>query len=493
MRSKLCVVAAEVLVLLLVAGGVLAQSPAGEAVGVPAEGSGQSEAGVYPFDPAEVVARSSASISLAGQRIDVAVTDDNEVYPAVALCASNQYLVVYQYYDDSTAGPDAIYGQRLTSGGALLGGPFRINTGDAEGAFWPDVACEWSQNRFVVVWEYDWAGDLSDLDVRAQVVHGAHQTSGSSQLVGSWLWVSQLAPDAENTPAIACNSDDATCLVVYRYWKQGQSHDIHGQRLRITAGEPYRDGDPFVVSDHTDSELAPDVAWGPLDENYLVAWEMYRSTAPAYDRIVFTHVHDTVQAPGDELQHATTGLINLVDWPHPQTNPAVAYNPFCGDDGRYLVTFDYELSASDVDIGARRIWGTSNFAEGPPFLVASTGSADFYSHVAASGRFDQFLVTYVTQVHDASTWYYALHGRVIKGTHDDGGGGQLQGPAFEIYQTPHAEGWSMGPNDVAGSLNNASYLAVWNDRTTGAGFDVDVYGQLLVPPVVYLPCVVRNY
>ena len=79
---------------LLVSPGVAAptvQTP------TPPDGSSQE----YPFDPKDVVSRSAATIAPTGGIIDVAVdSGDDEIEPAVALCAYDQYLVVYENNTD---------------------------------------------------------------------------------------------------------------------------------------------------------------------------------------------------------------------------------------------------------------------------------------------------------------------------------------------------------------------------------------------------------
>jgi hypothetical protein len=251
------------------------------------------------------------------------------------------------------------------------------------------------------------------------------------------------------------------------------------------------DGDTFGISGTAQPCLSPDVAWGPLDGNYLVAWSEYKSAAPGHYRIVVTHVYDTEQGTGiDERQHEPMFLIDPNEWEDHQDEPAVAYNPQCGDQGRYLVTFHF-LTA-DQDIGAQRVWGSGMAVVGSPFLVASTGSVESFPRVASDGHLDQFMVTYTTQVYEMSTWYSALHGRLIKGTHDGGGSGQWHGPAFQIYQSPHTESDSnLGQGDVVGSPYHAGYAALWHDGHLDG--DDDTYGQLFKPDLVYLPCVMRNH
>jgi hypothetical protein len=152
----------------------------------------------------------------------------------------------------------------------------------------------------------------------------------------------------------------------------------------------------------------------------------------------------------------------------------------------------FHLLTTDEDIGARRVWGTGMTAAGASFLVASMGSPEAYPRVAADGHLDQFMVTYTTRVHESSTWYYALHGQLIKGTHDSGASGQWLGPAFQIHQSPYSESDSnLGQGDVVGSPYSAGYAAAWHDGHLDG--DDDTYAQIFRPDVVYLPCVVRNY
>ena len=100
-RTRLCIVSLMVLVSLLVAVPVPATSPpvAGDVDGM-----------AYPFDPAEVAAQSSATIYPEGPRISVADSGDFERTPAAALCASNQYLVVYELQEESDPTRWYIYG-----------------------------------------------------------------------------------------------------------------------------------------------------------------------------------------------------------------------------------------------------------------------------------------------------------------------------------------------------------------------------------------------
>jgi hypothetical protein len=468
---------------LLVLAAVLALPPAAPGL------ARDTAAGDYPFDLAKVVQRSVASIAPVGGRIDIASTSAVERYPQVAVCASNQYLVVYQH--SAADAPYSIYGQRLTGNGQLLGAPFEIDL-QANKAFQADVACEWSNDHFVVVWTYDYAGDDSDHDVYARSVYGSHQ-AGGQQLVSGLVPVSQDLT-YETQPAIACNSDDASCLVVYDYLNAGDS-EIYGRRLVVTGPGIGTYGDPFNISQQSTADRIPDVAWGPLDHNYLVSWEHYHTIASASTWIVMSSlVYDTEQGPppADQRQTAPRFLIDPNVWFNTQMTSAVAYNRRGSSAGRYLVVF----RSVPYDIAARRVKATDGTAEGDRFFVAQHTDQVSSPAVAFSGGpedsgagANQFLVTYLKSDGTVDTAF--LHGQSVKGSHA-ATGSQLDGPAFEIarstYSTEDAE---LERGGVTGSAHNGRYMAVWGDRDT-AGTD-SIRGQLYSPYGVYLPVVLRNH
>lgn len=431
---------------------------------------------------------SAASVVPIGSTINVAVNNNyDETNPAVALCAYDQYLVVYEYNGN-------IYGQRLTSVGAVVGSAFVIFDGSYS-AFEPDVSCDWTYNRFIVVWTYDYYGDGTDYDIRSQGVYGGHQTSGS-QLSGSMLSVAVEGGGVdEQDPAIACNGDDWTCLVVYR--RSGTSDDIYARRVSVGASgisSPYASfplgNDPAVT------ETSPAVAWGGADNNFLVVWSVwYDATAPTADhyRVVFRHVHDTHQA-GDQFQHGPIWLISPGSRDRNQTIPVVAYNR---NTRQYLVLFqyDYNGNGSDYDIVALRIAGTGAAYIGSNFPVASSVSHETSSTVAFSGGPEnlpgfggnQFLVSYL---YSSGSTSESLYVQGIKGAYDTGGD-QRDGAA-QVISTIVGSGWYFQLPDVTGSVNNGRYLLVWQSHTGGWNPDDNIFGRLIAPHGVYLPLILRN-
>lgn len=437
----------------------------------------------YPFDLKEVVSRSAATAAPHGGAIDIAVSSNyDEMEPAVALCAYDQYLVVYENNVD-----DEIYGQRVDNDGDLLGGAFKISL-DSSAEANPDVACEWAYNRFVVVWQHNF-GDSGDWDIRARGVYGSHQTSGS-QLYGTEIVISEDDPQDELNPAIACNSHDDTCLVVFE-----NNGDIHGQRVTVDGFDISKEAGRFNVSNWGAEEINPDIAWGGLDDDYLVIWQYLYGTPSNHYRIVAGYVYDTNQA-GDQLENGPGAfLIGPGSYDNDQTLPAVAYNSYTR---QYLAVFQYDYwgNGTDYDImGLRLTPGGGSW--GGVFSIANTGYDETNPAVAFSGGTqsliggrggDQYLITYC---YDSGT-EKIIYGQAVEGTHATSGG-QREGEPTRIRYTSGGTNFGLFDPDVTGSINNGWYMVVWEDMIGGfAGDDYDVMGQLVAPYLVYMPLALRN-
>jgi len=325
-------------------------------------------------------------------------------------------------------------------------------------------------------------------------VSGGHQTSGS-QLYGSQITVSGDGVN-EESPAIACNGDDHTCLVAFDYSGTG-SGDIYAQRVSVGGSDISKDGDRFIVSEFGATEHNPAVARGGHDSNYLVAWQYLHDDPSSHYRIVVSHVYDTEQGTGaEERQHGGAWLINPDEGSNRhQSVPAVAYSR---DDQTYLVAFQYDYNGdgSDYDIRARRYAGTGSSTASGLIYVASSFDNESSPAVAYSGGpeiwtggfgADQFFVTYVREEANAR----ALYGQAIKGS-EGGGGSQLELDRQLLHSTFKALGWGIMSPDATGSINNGRYMVVWQYNTGGTVWDEDILGQLVAPYATHLPLILRD-
>jgi hypothetical protein len=421
---------------------------------------------------------------LIGSEINVATTLQNERNPAVANCASGNFLVVYELNGD-------IWGQLLGGDGSLWGSSFVIYDG-VNASYGPKVSCNYTADTFVVVWSYDYIGDNSDMDVLAQAVYGDYR-GGASQLQGSRLFVSSDGVASEVYPSIACNYLDSSCLVVFQYSTTSEN-DIYARRLSSYGSGLSHDGDRFVVSNASGIiEFEPVIAWGEKQDEYMVAW-LY--TYAGVERVVYSMVYDTEQGDGaSEIKSGTTWLINPGDYGgvFDQNNSYVDvdYNP---NSGRYLVTYienstpkkvSPENGTSDVLVGVLTYPGRiymdptylSYFVMGRPAVVANKIS-DSYKLI------NEFLLGYpydYSQDNNNQVMGMIVPDRITTTN---------QRPVFSA-KTAQKDSMLFDNIDVAMKYSNGRYLIVWEQ--TWASGDVDIVGQMISHGSYnFLPQVIGN-
>jgi len=401
-----------------------------------------------------------------GDLIDVAVTGSDEEDPAVAMCASGQYLVVYVLEDD-------IYGQRLTAEGALLGGPFLISGGTYPGSQ-PDVACEWTSDTFVVVWQSEFSAEEDD--IFAQAVYGAHQ-GGGSQLKGVTIYPAfENGPD-ERYPAIACNSADQTCLLVYRRDFAGEY--IFARRIEVSATPTYltHPQPVFAVSPGGGNKQPPDVAWAAPSDQFMIVWGLWGGT-PTHWLLRFRPIWDTHQA-GSQDQGSESDLVdNSCGANNDQHSPAIAYSRGAGE---YLVTYEYDSDDGDQDVYALRLQPDGSCT--CPFSVAGSSDNEEHPAVAYSGGPEhhtdqhgnpQFLVVY----RRAEGGTRVLVAQAVK-DRADGSGIDLDGTAQELSRSTTSG--SLNLPDVTGSAGSGRYLVAWRRTADLASPNKDVLARMASP------------
>lgn len=420
------------------------------------------------------------------KKIDIAVTANQEENPSIAYCGMNQYLAVFVKSDN-------VYGQRLTSDGALIGTAFQINTGDyypGRVVGQPDVACEWSHSRYIVVWTYDFSGSFSDLDIHVQGVNNTHQSSGS-QLHGDML-IGAADGYNEMTPSIACNRMDANCLVAYAYSGSGYV-DILGALILLDSSGLSLADDSFTIGGFAEAETNPDVAWGGTGGYYMVAWEYQRDVTPDPDQwtIIYAIVYDHDQS-GTQIKKGGTYLVgysSLVS--NDQKNPAVAYNP---REDCFLIVFDYAFSSTDLEIYGKYITGDGELGmgHGNHVIFANSNAKEYEPSIAWSGGAeafpnsaggDQYSLAYIKVLPEGDKQIRVLS--VIGGYYD-----YSIGDYITLYELKNLSGWLLGYPGVCGSSDTGRYLTIWqvvDDNT----FDVDVYGMMMAPYGGYTPLIRR--
>lgn len=135
----------------------------------------------------------------------------------------NEYLVVWGQYYWGGSGNSDIYGQRVSGGGTLQGGNFAIS--NAPGAqSTPAVSYAFFAliGEYLVTWSDSRAGGDSN-------IYG-QRVSSAGALVGGEFPIS-TAPGDQYRPAIAYYGDDREYLVVWQDLRDATLGEIYGQRV----------------------------------------------------------------------------------------------------------------------------------------------------------------------------------------------------------------------------------------------------------------------
>ena len=207
-----------------------------------------------------------------------------------------------------------------------------------------DVAYNWSEDEYLVVFDWD-LGGAGDHDIMAVTV------SADGQAAMSPFSVAYDAAYDDSYPAIARNPYGDNYLVVWQRRVGTGDYDIHGKIITHSGGA----GTEFNITLGED-QLYPDVAYATASHHYLVVWQDHDGllTAPPDVR-------------GRCVDHDGT-LMGLLFFVGPglgdQTHPSLATNAF---DYRWLVAW------RDTRDGEANIYGR----EVNSALDCSLPSSDF--------------------------------------------------------------------------------------------------------------------
>ena len=217
----------------------------------------------------------SGGLPLGGEFQINTYTTSNQLIPAVAVDAADNFLVVW--HSDGSSGSDvsefSIQGQLYDSGGLPVGGEFQVNTYTTSTQRDPVVAFD-GDGHFIVVWDSEGSSgsDTSGHSIQGQLYDtGGLPVSGQFQ-VNTYTTLNQYVPDVA--------SDGAGNFVVV-WWGGGSagsdssSYSIQG-RLFSSGGLPV--GSDFQINTYTTAlEWFPSVAFDHAG-NFLVVWRSWDSS-----------------------------------------------------------------------------------------------------------------------------------------------------------------------------------------------------------------------
>ena len=208
-----------------------------------------------------------------GQQFVISGDPEQEVYPSVAYNSQRQeYLVVWS---NDRAGNDDIRAQRVSKDGALIGGSFYISAGPGADRRYPDVAYNTQQDQYLVVWEhYDNASLVPGYGISGRRVSGTGAVLNATDIIIRSNGGNLATPA---TPAVAYASTSDKYLVVWaETWHPTPiTWDIYGQ---VVSSSGALDGSQFSISQGNEEREQPDVAYNRHANRYLVVWQQKAGT-----------------------------------------------------------------------------------------------------------------------------------------------------------------------------------------------------------------------
>jgi hypothetical protein len=286
-----------------------------------------------------------------GFRISDMGVDGNGTFDAIRpdLChnaVDDEYLVVWSA-DDGVNGENEIYGQRISAGGLEVGpNDLRISDMGPDGnagfdAMAPQVDWNGIDNEYLVVWRGDDAVDGED------EIYGQRLSAVGAEIGVNDLRISHQGPDGNvawdaSEPAVALNGVANQFLVVWSGDRVVGEDEIHGQRLDSAAlpvGLSFQISSVGVDGDVTLDATTPVVAWGGVDDEYLVVWhgddvvdgeeEVHLQEVDAAGNLVGGNLR--ISTMGPDLDPAFDALDPAVAWGNRYDEYLVAWE---GDDDR---------------------------------------------------------------------------------------------------------------------------------------------------------------
>ena len=253
----------------------------------------------------------------------------------------------------------------LTLTSTALGQPARVGA-----TFYPKPV-DGTTRRFSAV-AYDAANDVYVVAWGLGSV-GVRYVSASGVPIGV---PSNVNLTTSGPPGIACAADQNMCLVV---WIQ-EPASIIGRLIRYNAGSVQALTSTFVINSNGKSKLtdsAPDVAYSPVANEFLVAWAEYNTGGP--------DIHGQRISPNAAKAGAEMIISSSSYW---EGRTSLAYN---SAQDEYLVGYYCEAPSGADSLCAQRVKPGTGALIGARKLVY-TSTVDIYPEIAYNSTTNQYLV-----------------------------------------------------------------------------------------------------
>lgn len=256
-------------------------------------------------------------------------TAGSQFGPAVAIGPSGESVVAWQSGDQDGSG-FGVFAQRYDSGGAAVGGEFRLSTTTAGHQVTPALAIDPAGVVFAV-----WASENKDGSNYAVVLR-RFATDGTA--LGGEVVVNTSTAGSQLAPRVATSAAGAVVVWSGPNVNDATQTEVYARRLSPTGA--FAGGELRVNGTTFGNQLQPAVAMD-ASGRFVVAWE----SSDAQDGSgygVYARRYDAAgNAQGGEF------LVNSVTTIYDQSAPAVAFDA----SGAFVVVWQSSLQAGPSPIG----------------------------------------------------------------------------------------------------------------------------------------------
>ena len=322
----------------------------------------------------------------AGGEVHVNTTTANtQKFPATAMAANGDFVVVWQSNNQDGFASDGIYAQRYNAAGAAQGTEFRVNTTAPGNQTQPAVAIDPSGD-FVVAWE---SADASQDGIFFQRFNAAGVKQGAETRANTFT------TNQQTYPAVAM---DAAGDFVIAWQSSGQdtaaptvpTFGVYAQRYNAAG---VAQGAEFQVNTTTAAnQWYPTVAMdGPGD--FVIAWQSVNQDPGGTPGIYAQRYNAAGAAQGGEFRVNTTTA-------DVQAFPSAAMDA----DGDFVIAWHSVNQDPNIGVYAQR-YNAAGVAQGGEFRVnTTTTSVQAYASVAMDPDGD-FVVAWQSYSQDVASSY----------------------------------------------------------------------------------------
>lgn len=401
---------------------------------------------------------SAAEGSILSPDIAISELDSDQYAPAIAYNSKhNEYLVVWE--NDWSDGTKDIYASRVSAGGQVL--ISIIIASDEKKRTDPSVAYDPVNDRYLVVWSYDFHGDGSDWDIAGRFI--------------PW-----------NGPAISMHEFDICAytsqqmrpVVVYARTQEEYlvtwTNRVSGGPTTILARRVWADGsgfpgDGFSISSGTENRDYQDVAYNLHNNEYLVTFEVDKSGSGGSRDISGVRLTGAgvVLTGGNP---SVMGEFPIAGWPDMEVRPAVAA---CNQADQYMVAWQSDQGSTNYAIYTRYLNGDA--VPGNVYEIDDTSIPEINVDVGCNASGKYYMLAWQSMYISSK---YGILGRLA---YSD----ESFGTTIEIMPAS----WNETRTFAAVGGASSSSLVAWEHQRTG-GTNFDIHGRLLLN-ALYLPVIAK--